>query len=134
MRSLVILFCLLLPYQTRQPSTQTKTQYAKNSPQSTPQIFFVGQGLGRADIATPTHQKEQTDQYDPYHDTLYRWYLRMTIFGVIGGTVGILVLIWQAILTKRSANAAKEAADSAKLNAQAVLNTEPPFIVVRILA
>ena len=56
-------------------------------------------------------------------DYLYRWYMRATIIGVVGGFIGIGLLIWQSILSRRSANAAW-------LNAQAVISSERPWITI----
>jgi hypothetical protein len=72
-------------------------------------------------ISTDHH--EQAGNYDPMTDVLYRRYLAATIVGVIGGCVGIGVLIYQAVLTRRSADAAKQSAD-------ALMNAERPWILV----
>jgi hypothetical protein len=61
--------------------------------------------------------------YDPTADQLYRGYLTATIVGVVGGFIGIGILVWQAVLTRRSANAAKDAAD-------AVMNSERAWLIV----
>jgi hypothetical protein len=47
----------------------------------------------------------------------------ITTAGVIGGWVALGLLIWQNVLTRRSANAAV-------LNAQAVINAERPWVLV----
>jgi hypothetical protein len=60
-------------------------------------------------------------------DYLYRWYMRATIIGVVGGFIGIGLLIWQSMLSRRSANAAW-------LNAQAVISSERPSLAKRLLA
>jgi hypothetical protein len=52
--------------------------------------------------------------YDPTADSLYRWYLRATIIGVGGGLTGLGILMWQSFLLRRSADAAKKAAEIAE--------------------
>jgi hypothetical protein len=52
----------------------------------------------------------QLQNYDPTKNFLYRCYLGATIIGVVGGFVGIGILVWQTIVTRRSANAATDAA------------------------
>ncbi len=61
-------------------------------------------------------------------DALYRWYLWATIIGVIGGFIGIGVIYWQTKLVRKSADAAKEAALAAKVNADAVVNAERAWV------
>ncbi len=65
-------------------------------------------------------------------DFLYRSYLFATIIGVVGGFIGVGVLIWQTVLTRRSANAARDAANAAKDSAQAVVNSERPWLFIKI--
>jgi hypothetical protein len=62
----------------------------------------------------PKVQAEKQNSYDPKTDTLYRWYLRATILGVIGGIIALGILIWQSILMRKSADGAKRAADVAE--------------------
>lgn len=81
----------------------------------------------------PPDQADTKDQYDPRADNLYRWYLRFTVIGVIGGSIGIGVLVWQAILTRESAHAAKDAAAAASNNAKALMNAERPWVVPKIV-
>ncbi|HXM59461.1 MAG TPA: hypothetical protein VN950_01305 [Terriglobales bacterium] len=57
-------------------------------------------------VSSRPSQSADKEEYDPLKDRLYRWYLRATIIGVVGGFIGIVVLIWQAILTRRTADAA----------------------------
>jgi len=47
-------------------------------------------------------------------DLLYRRYMWATIVGVGGGLLGVGILIWQAVLTRRAANAARNSADVAR--------------------
>ena len=56
-------------------------------------------------------------------DLLYRRYMWATIIGVVGGLIGVGILIWQAILTRAAANAAKASAD-------ALINSERAWILV----
>jgi hypothetical protein len=61
---------------------------------------------------------------------LYRRYLWATIIGVCGAIAGLLVLICQTILLRRSANAAKDAAEVAKTNTDALINIERAWLVL----
>lgn len=76
--------------------------------------------------------RNQPQVYDPLADRLYRCYLGATVIGVIGGFIGIGILIWQAVLTRNSANAARDAAIAAKTNSQAVINSERPWMFIEI--
>jgi hypothetical protein len=82
----------------------------------------IGTGLQQIVSANPP--------YDPLSDTLYRGYLLSTIIGVAGGLSGVGLLLWQTVLTRRSADAAKDTALAAKLGAEAVIRSERPWIFV----
>jgi hypothetical protein len=60
------------------------------------------------------------------------WYSKPEWWLLILGIPTLGVLIWQSFLTKRSARAAESAAEAALLNAQAVINAERAWIVVKI--
>jgi len=62
--------------------------------------------------------QQLANTYDAGKDTLYRHYLLATIVGVAGGFGGLIVLIWQTILTRRSVNA--------------LVAVESPWILVNI--
>ena len=62
-------------------------------------------------------------QYDAGNDRLYRAYLAATIVGVFVGFVGLVFLVYQTVLTRRSANAAKASAD-------ALIGAERPWILL----
>jgi hypothetical protein len=66
--------------------------------------------------------KEEQAKQDSL-DLLYRRYMWATIIGVGGGLVGVGILIWQAVLTRRAANAAKDSAD-------ALINSERAWVLV----
>ncbi len=65
------------------------------------------------------------DLYDPRIDHLYRWYLGATVIGVVGAFIGIMILIYQAVLTRRSAEAAR-------LSAEALMDSERAWILVDV--
>jgi hypothetical protein len=50
---------------------------------------------------------------------------------VLVGVVSALVICWQSIETRRAASAAKRAAEAALLNAQAVINSERPWVMAQ---
>jgi hypothetical protein len=84
---------------------------------------------GDVNAAAPT---KEAPSYDPTQDRAYRAYLWATILGVVGGFLGVGVLIWQTVLTRRSANAARDAASAAKISAEAVINSERPWLFISI--
>jgi hypothetical protein len=61
----------------------------------------------------PIKTKEEQAKADSL-DTLTRRSLWATIIGVAGGLIGIVILIWQGILNRRAANAAKKSAEVAE--------------------
>jgi len=72
-------------------STQTKADKPKQGePKSSPIPI-----IGSLEIQKPTGQPKENDPYDPYEDTLYRWYLRGTLLGITGAVFGVVVLIRQ---------------------------------------
>jgi hypothetical protein len=86
------------------------------------------------------HSREQNEDPDKVEERrekkaqarLNSIYVLATVVGVIGGWVVLGVLIWQTILTKRSANAAKMSADALIHGERAWLlidDVEQPFLV-----
>jgi hypothetical protein len=75
--------------------------------------------MGEVDV-----RLEQGDSYDASKDLLYRLYLLFTIFGVIAAMIGLGVIYVQT-------KATKEAARAALLNAQALINSQRPWIAIR---
>jgi hypothetical protein len=71
--------------------------------------------------------------YDPLKDSLYRGYLLATIIGVVGGFIGIVVLVWQSILLRRSANAADIAAKSANKSTESLKSAERAHVDVEFV-
>ena len=67
----------------------------------------------------------QVQAYDPRQDILYRAYLWFTVLGVLGAFVGLWVI-------SRQTKVAAQAADAARLSAQAVINAERAWITVTI--
>lgn len=63
-------------------------------------------GRPQQTIATQkvTTETAQQQEYNPYSDSLYRWYLRATVIGVIGGLIGLSILIGQTLLLKQQIN------------------------------
>lgn len=128
MRLALLVVVVLFQNQPHAPSEQQKAQHPKASISSSEQVAGGREAAGHSDKETPTHQSEQGKPYDPYSDRLYRRYLCMTIIGVVGGFIGIGVLVYQAVLTRQSANAARDAANAALNNAQAVIESERAWV------
>ncbi|HYL85168.1 MAG TPA: hypothetical protein VE263_13105, partial [Candidatus Angelobacter sp.] len=87
------------------PASQKETNNPQNQkPQST-EVATGGQSIGRTDKEGPAHPSQNGEQYDPRKDSLYRWYMRGTIFGAVGTVIGIGVLIYQSIQIRKSTDA-----------------------------
>jgi len=93
----------------------------------------VSQSRGSDDKETTTHQAEAKNAYDPRKDCLYRWYMRATIFGACGAILGVIVLICQTVLLKRSTDASKDAASAAKTSADSLKNIERPWVLLNVI-
>jgi len=55
-------------------------------------------------------------------DRLYRRYLWATIIGVAGGFIGLGILVWQTVISRQAAYAAKT-------SAEAIMNAERPWVL-----
>jgi hypothetical protein len=75
-------------------------------------------------VRQPEAQAQHTNPYDARQDCLYRLYLLATIVGMFVALGGIYVFYLQTKATQDSARAAL-------LNAQAVINSQRPWIAVR---
>jgi hypothetical protein len=64
-------------------------------------VVSIGECFGCFQESAPTHHQENGNLYDPRSDTLYRWYLRMTILGVVGAFLGLFILFLQTRHTGR---------------------------------
>jgi hypothetical protein len=114
---------LLFQNQPQTPPHQKEAATPKSGESQPAQVSTIGTSVGSSNEKTPTRQTENGNTYDPRTDCLYRWYLRFTIIGVVGGFIGIGVLVWQAFLTRKSVEAAKKSAD-------ALMNAEQAILVV----
>jgi hypothetical protein len=123
MRLLLLAFLLLVQQPSKPPDAPGKAKQSENSSPEAVQVAAPSQGVGSASEERPTHHSEKADQYDPRKDCLYRWYMRATIVGVLGGFVGIALLIWQSILLRNSVDAAHKSAD-------ALIDSEAAFLTV----
>jgi|HubBroStandDraft_6_1064221.scaffolds.fasta_scaffold218378_1 hypothetical protein len=75
-------------------------------------------------VTNRNEQQNDAEKVDERRDRKKQ--LCMAVLGVLGAWVGLFLLMWQTILTRRSANAAL-------LNAQAVISTDRPWIIVFVL-
>lgn len=143
MRLLAIAFLLLSPnvFQQQNPSSPTekpsieerdaeKKTDSNQHPASDKTLPNIPSGA--LNKAEPTATAEPRKSYDASNDTLYRIYLAATIVGVAGGFLGVGILIWQTVLTRRSANAARDAANAAKTSSEAIINSERPWLFIKI--
>jgi hypothetical protein len=130
---LFLIVALLLSWQSapvsndgigEQNASRETSQGQQKVPSRAP-VVSIGERMGGFQEGAPTHQQENANLYDPRNDRLYRWYLRATVVGVVGGFIGICLIFWQSILLRRSANAAL-------LNARALMNTERARLAVDI--
>jgi hypothetical protein len=85
-------------------------------------------------VETPHSCDKQNNPYDAGKDTLYRAYLWATVIGVLGAIGGVVVLICQIKLLRKSADAARDAAIAAKTSSQAIINSERPWLFIEIKA
>jgi hypothetical protein len=122
----VVALVLLFQNSAKPAHGQHKADQSDHRIADPTQPVSVGKAVGSGNKESPTSQTDKKDEYDPRRDRLYRWYLRATIIGVVGGFIGIGVLIWQAILNRRSANAAL-------MNAEAVINAERAWIDIDLI-
>jgi hypothetical protein len=124
MRLFFVLLIVLFQNQPQAPHAQKETQHPNNGESRSAQVSSVSASVGRSDKETPAHQAEDANAYDPRKDCLYRWYMRATIFGVLGGFIGIGLLIWQSTLLRHSVNAAHKGADALMDSEGAVLKID----------
>ncbi|HLY98825.1 MAG TPA: hypothetical protein VKT33_07140 [Candidatus Angelobacter sp.] len=83
--------------------------------------------VDRQESKTP-EEKARTESLD----VLTRRYMWATIFGVAGGFIGIGVLIWQTVVTRTAANAAKASADYASAAVEATMSKERARIRIEV--
>jgi hypothetical protein len=119
---LFLLVILLFQNVAAPPNARYVKDKASNPVHNSAQDIAVSNPKGDNEKQTPAHQPEQANSYDPYQDPLYRWYLRATIIGVVGGMIGILVLIVQSLLLRSSVVAAHKSADAVMDSEMAILS------------
>jgi hypothetical protein len=105
--------------------SEQKTDGTKQASPATPPIPTCTQAFPCFVVEEPQAKSKEEQAKEDSLDLLYRRYMRATIIGVCGAFIGLVILIWQTVLVRRSANAAL-------LNAQAVINSERPWIVVTV--
>ncbi len=90
-------------------NTHRETQQEQKHPDNSYQEPSIRECIRCLYESTPTHEGENRGPYDPAKDRLYRCYLRFTVIGVMGGLIGIIVLICQSILLRKSTKASMSA-------------------------
>ena len=129
---LLLFTCLIHAQGTENAPTKTQAEQSKcpNIPN------FAAQQIA------PQNQIAQTKQdapYDARKDYLYRIYLGATIFGVFVALGGVYAIYKQTEATTqatketaRAAKATEDAATAAKINSQAIINSEHPWMFIDI--
>jgi hypothetical protein len=128
MRLFFIVSILLFQNQAQAPNIQKEARGPQSSESKSAQVSTVSTSIGSGDKETPAHRAEDTNTYDPRKDCLYRWYMRATIIGVLGGIGGVGVLLWQSTLLRRSVEATEKAAHAASDNVNAFIATEASIL------
>ena len=116
------------PRENHQATTGDKKPAQQKQPDTS---AHVGASPAPNNVANTAEQQPDTDKVEERRDRkaqlrLTRIYVKATVIGVIGSWIVLGVLVWQNILTRRSANAAS-------LNARAVINSERPWVIVSLL-
>jgi hypothetical protein len=107
---------------TKNPAEQTQPQ-SKNLPTVAPTAApDQSPESPRKDSITKANSNNKDQQYNPYSDRLYRWYLFATVIGVAVGLLGLIFLIMQTWATRQAAEAALK-------NATALINTERAWVI-----
>src|SRR5271165_1777936 len=125
MRLFVVIFAMCLPVPVltgQQPSDRSSnfgeikhgksTHETNKTDKAKPEEAPAGACYGCSIESNPKSKDIASPTYDPRHDTLYRCYLIATIIGVFGGIVGIVLIYWQTLQIRKSADATR---DSVKL-------------------
>lgn len=107
--------------------SEQKTEGTKQASPATPPIPTCTQAFPCFVVEEPQAKSKEEQAKNDSLDALYRSYLWATIIGVIGALIGVVVLICQTILVRISA-------DAARMNAQAVINSERAWIDVTGMA
>jgi hypothetical protein len=87
MRLFAILFLCLFPFQQSNPTILADQASVKKR--------GAQEQTSSLEKVKPTCEPQQDNPYDARKDTLYRWYLGITIVGVAGAWFGIVVLGYQ---------------------------------------
>lgn len=123
----VLFLSLCLSQQTSEPSI---TKGNETNPQTETQAQKPNSDNDRLCTNCEINQEPQKTQQEKYDEAsekrLYRWYLWACIVGAFGSVVIVGILVWQNVLTRIAANAAKTSADSLK-------NIERPWLLITTL-
>jgi hypothetical protein len=115
----------------QQPPTHKKTDDSQSSKTETAQITSVNQSIRNGDKEQPTRDPKYAYPYDAREDFLYRWYMRMTIVGVVGGFIGIAFLYYQSTLIRESIGAAHRSADAVMDSEMAVVSVYETDVLLK---
>jgi len=127
----IALLVLALVLQTKPASEQHPATAANQETGDTKQKdSATHDGISPAADNVSNRHEQQNDAGEMNNDGEKQFLLG--VVGVFGAWVGLGLLVWQNVLTRRSANAAKAGADAALLNAKAVIRSERPWIHVNI--
>jgi hypothetical protein len=110
----------------RELQRQQKAERAKQASQNEPQIAPCNQASPCYVIEEPKAKSKEQKAKEDSLDALYRRDMKATIGGVLGAFIGLAVLIWQTILTRKAANAAKA-------SAEALISAERGWVMVDLV-
>jgi hypothetical protein len=111
-------------------NSQQKAKNPEQNQSSSQPISACSECVNCCPIQQQPSETEDEQAKKKSLDALYRGYLWATIIGVGGAIFGLLVLICQTVLLRRSANAARDAAEVAKANTNALINIERAWLVL----
>lgn len=132
MRVLIVVIVGLFICTSGQPNPNTSSSKSSiNKAAANKERGETQKNPPNSDSATIGDQ-ERKGAYDASKDSLYRVYLLFTVIGVCGGLIGLLVLICQTKSVRKAADAAKDSADAALLNAKSIINSERPWLFIEI--
>ena len=111
---------------------QEKTRKTEQKDSNAAPELTCVQCLNPCPVNQPQGKNKEEQAKADSLDLLYRRYMWATIIGVCGGLVGVAILVWQTVITRRSANAAKMSAVAAKASADALINSERAWVFADI--
>lgn len=107
------------------PDGRKEADKANHDDGSCPPVASSAECANCCAVVQPAGKSEEEQAKANSLDTLTRRYMWATIVGVVGAFIGIALIFWQTKIAAKSAEAAS-------LNAQAVMDSERPWIVIDV--